>query len=66
MSLRESILEEMELVVLGKIKAERQRDAYAETLRQTLVLLDTTPSIERPSVLADIIRERHPELAEGK
>lgn len=45
-------------------RLERQRDAYAETLRQTLVLLDTTPSIERPLILADIIRERHPELAQ--
>lgn len=41
---------------------ERQRDAYAETLKGTLRLLDEVRSVDYPARLAQIIRERHPEL----
>ena len=42
---------------------ERQRDAYAETLR---IIASANQRSHHESAFAALIRERHPELAEGK
>ena len=46
-----------------KNEARREAEAYAETIRQTLELLDEATAIEKPSRLAGILRERHANFA---
>lgn len=44
---------------------ERQRDAYAETLRQVITDCSRHTSVD-PDAIIDVIRERHPELGNAK
>jgi hypothetical protein len=52
----EAVADAVELAVLSKIQAERQRDAYAETLRE----------IDRSGMVGNFIHKRHAELAGNK